>query len=113
MSTTIPIENGQQISILITSGISIALVAITVGLRLVAKRISVGFDYSDYFAVGALVGAPEYCAMLSVNTNTKNSWLTLDFTHAYCYLSPVEALASTLRRFTYASALIPPLSFSR
>jgi len=59
MTQAIPIENGLQVSILVASGISIALVAITVGLRLVAKHMSAGFDYSDYLVVGALVCHPR------------------------------------------------------
>ncbi|KAH7394443.1 hypothetical protein BKA66DRAFT_411077 [Pyrenochaeta sp. MPI-SDFR-AT-0127] len=68
MTTPIPIENGNQIGILITSSISIAIVAVSVGLRLIAKRIGFGFDYSDYCIVAALLcnTALHTCCMLLV-----------------------------------------------
>jgi hypothetical protein len=55
MVVNVPIENSNQVGILVASSLSIALVTVTVGLRLVAKRLSAGLDYSDYCIVGALV----------------------------------------------------------
>ena len=55
MVNPVPIENGLQVGTLAASSISIALVVVTVGLRLLAKSLSAGFDYSDYCIVGALV----------------------------------------------------------
>jgi hypothetical protein len=51
---TVPIENGNQVGILVTSGGSIFIAAVSVGLRLIAKFIGVGFDHSDYCIVAAL-----------------------------------------------------------
>jgi hypothetical protein len=52
---TIPIENGNQVGILVTSAISIFIAAVSVCLRLVAKAIGLGYDYSDYCIMIALV----------------------------------------------------------
>jgi hypothetical protein len=56
MTDTIPIENGQQVGILVTSLISILIVIVAVGLRLVAKWIANRIDYSDYCILAASVG---------------------------------------------------------
>jgi len=56
MTDTIPIENGQQVGILVTSSVSILMVIVAVGLRLTAKRIANRIDYSDYCILAALVG---------------------------------------------------------
>jgi hypothetical protein len=56
MTDTIPIENGQQVGILVTSSISILIVIVAVGLRLVAKWIANRIDYSDYCILAASVG---------------------------------------------------------
>jgi hypothetical protein len=55
MTDSIPIENGQQVGILVTSSISISIVIVAVGLRLVAKRIASRIDYSDYCILAATV----------------------------------------------------------
>jgi len=55
MTVMIPIENGQQVGILVTSSISILMVIVAVGLRLVAKRIANRIDYRDYCILAALV----------------------------------------------------------
>jgi hypothetical protein len=52
---TIPVENGNQVGILVTSALSILIAAISVCLRLMAKNIGLGFDYSDYCILAALV----------------------------------------------------------
>jgi hypothetical protein len=52
---TVPIKNGNQVSIPVTSAVSILIAAISVGLRLIAKFIGVGFDHSDYCIVAAMV----------------------------------------------------------
>jgi hypothetical protein len=52
---TIPIENPNQINILVSSSVSILIAAISVGLRLLAKRIGRGLDHSDCCIVVALV----------------------------------------------------------
>jgi hypothetical protein len=40
---------------LVASTISIVIAAVSVGLRLIAKRMSSGLDYSEYCIVAALV----------------------------------------------------------
>jgi hypothetical protein len=55
MTMTVPIENANQVGILVSSSISIFIATISVLLRLVAKKIGFGFDYSDYCIVAALV----------------------------------------------------------
>jgi hypothetical protein len=55
MTDTIPIENGQQVGVLVTSSISIFIVIVAVGLRLVAKKIANRIDYSDYCILAASV----------------------------------------------------------
>jgi hypothetical protein len=52
---TVPIENGAQVGILVTSSISIFIAAFSVALRIVAKIIGFGFDLSDYCILAALV----------------------------------------------------------
>jgi hypothetical protein len=52
---TIPIENGNQVGILVTSTISIFIAALSVVLRIIAKFIGFGFDLSDYCIIAALV----------------------------------------------------------
>ncbi|KAJ5028958.1 hypothetical protein J3E72DRAFT_238604 [Bipolaris maydis] len=54
MTMMISIENGQQISIIVTSFISILLSIVSVGLRLVARSIGHKIDYSDYCIIAAL-----------------------------------------------------------
>lgn len=56
MTGMIPIENGQQVSIVVISFISILLAIVSVGLRLVARSIGNKIDYSDYCIIAALVG---------------------------------------------------------
>lgn len=51
----IPIETSGQVGIIATSTGSICLATSLVALRLVAKRISVGIDYSDYCILLGLV----------------------------------------------------------
>ena len=60
MTKAVPIENGLQVGTLVASAISVALVVVSVGLRLLAKSLSAGFDYSDYCIVGALVRLPFF-----------------------------------------------------
>ena len=55
MAVMVPIENGEQIGSLVTSSISILMVIVAVGLRLVAKRIANRIEYSDYCILAALV----------------------------------------------------------
>ena len=52
---TIPIDNGQQVGVLVTSSISILIVIVAVGLRIVAKKIGNRIDYSDYCILSAAV----------------------------------------------------------
>jgi hypothetical protein len=52
---TIPIDNGQQVGVLVTSSISILIVIVAVGLRIVAKKIGNRIDYSDYCILAAAV----------------------------------------------------------
>lgn len=70
MTTTVPIENGKQVGILVTSSISIGIVAVSVGLRLAAKKIGFGFDYSDYCIVAALVrlSSHQHCTLSIILT---------------------------------------------
>jgi hypothetical protein len=56
MTEMISIENGQQVSIMVTSSISILIAIVSVGLRLVARSIGNKIDYSDYCIIAALVG---------------------------------------------------------
>lgn len=51
----IPIENSGQVGIIAASAGSICLAFSLVALRLVAKKISVGIDYSDYCILLGLV----------------------------------------------------------
>ncbi|KAF1973739.1 hypothetical protein BU23DRAFT_598852 [Bimuria novae-zelandiae CBS 107.79] len=55
MPLAVPIENGLQCSILISSAIALALVTATVGLRLLAKHQFKGWDAGDLCALGAFV----------------------------------------------------------
>lgn len=55
---TIPIENNLQVSVLVTSGVSIVIATIAVTLRLIGKRIANRIDLSDYCIVAALVRPP-------------------------------------------------------
>ncbi|PSN59357.1 hypothetical protein BS50DRAFT_626789 [Corynespora cassiicola Philippines] len=68
MRQTVPIENGAQVGIIVVSTISIFIVAVSVGLRLVAKQISKKMDYSDYCILVALLWntALHTCCMLLV-----------------------------------------------
>lgn len=68
MLGTIPIENGQQVSVLVTSSISIFIAVVFVGLRLVAKRIRNRIDYSDYCILVALVGLNACGTLISTLT---------------------------------------------
>ena len=67
-AATIPIENGQQVGILVTSSISILIVIVAVGLRLVAKKIADRIDYSDYCILAAAVGRILYKKTMIVLT---------------------------------------------
>jgi hypothetical protein len=67
-AATIPIENGQQVGILVTSSISILIVIVAVGLRLVAKKIADRIDYSDYCILAAAVGRISYKKTMIVLT---------------------------------------------
>jgi hypothetical protein len=80
---TVPIENGAQVGILVTSAISIFIAAFSVALRIVAKIIGFGFDLSDYCILAALVSENSY-PVLS-NQLTEDSSLTQLCTHAVCY----------------------------
>jgi len=60
MVKPVPIENGKQRAILVASSLSIFFAALCVGLRLVAKKMSSRFNYSDYFIVAALVCSKLY-----------------------------------------------------
>lgn len=55
MHGTIPIENRLQVCVVVASSISISIVVIAVGLRLVAKRIRNRVDGSDWCIVVACV----------------------------------------------------------
>ncbi|KAF2204466.1 hypothetical protein GQ43DRAFT_446691 [Delitschia confertaspora ATCC 74209] len=68
MVKSVPIENSGQVGILVASSVSIFIAALSVGLRLLAKRISSRFDYSDYCIIAALVWncALHACCMLLV-----------------------------------------------
>ncbi|XP_014550951.1 hypothetical protein COCVIDRAFT_20708 [Bipolaris victoriae FI3] len=55
MTGMISIENGQQVSITVTSFISILIAIVSVGLRLVARSIGNKIDYSDYCIIAALL----------------------------------------------------------
>jgi hypothetical protein len=45
---TIPIGNREQVGVLITSSISVLIVIVVVGLRIIARKIRNRIDYSDY-----------------------------------------------------------------
>ncbi|TID21244.1 P-loop containing nucleoside triphosphate hydrolase protein [Venturia nashicola] len=70
----IPIENSGQVGIIVASAASMILATSLVALRLVAKRISVGIDYSDYsillglgiMGFAMLWNATVCCSKLSV-----------------------------------------------
>ncbi|KAH6867157.1 hypothetical protein BKA58DRAFT_461125 [Alternaria rosae] len=53
MMGMIPIENSRQVGILVTSFISILIVTVSVGLRLVAKSMRNSLDCSDYCIIAA------------------------------------------------------------
>jgi hypothetical protein len=55
---TIPIENNLQVSVLVTSAVSIVIATVAVTLRLIGKRIANRIDLSDYCIVAALVRRP-------------------------------------------------------
>ena len=55
MVKAVPIENSRQIGVIVSAVIGIVLATVFVILRLVAKRMSSGFDYSDYCVLAALV----------------------------------------------------------
>lgn len=52
---TVPIENSRQIGVLVTGSISIFIATVAVGLRIIAKCIGFGFDWSDFCILTALV----------------------------------------------------------
>lgn len=68
MVKPVPIENGRQVGILITSSISIFIVVLSVVLRLIAKNMVSKLDNSDYCIVGALLSntALHACCMMLV-----------------------------------------------
>lgn len=51
----VPIENAGQVGIITASSLSILLAISLVALRLAAKKISLGIDYSDYCILLGLV----------------------------------------------------------
>lgn len=55
MTGMISNENGQQVSIIVTSSIYILIAFVSVGLRLVARSIGNRIDYSDYCIIVALL----------------------------------------------------------
>ncbi|PVI05356.1 hypothetical protein DM02DRAFT_584324 [Periconia macrospinosa] len=55
MPAAVPIENGLQSSVIVSSSISIALVTVTVALRLLAKQKVRGWDAGDCCLIGALL----------------------------------------------------------
>lgn len=59
MVSAVPIENGLQLSILISSSVALALVATTVGLRLLAKYQLKGWDAGDCCTFGAFVSTTK------------------------------------------------------
>ncbi|KAF2275265.1 uncharacterized protein EI97DRAFT_494860 [Westerdykella ornata] len=65
---TVPIENSGQVGLIVASCISIFIVAVSVALRLVAKSISSGIDYSEYCILAALFfnTALHTCCLLLV-----------------------------------------------
>lgn len=83
MGQTIPIENSGQIGIIVGSTLSIFIAAIFVFLRLVAKHISSGLDYSEYCIVAALVCSPLYDILVAGLTVLK------DLEHRTSYLSVI------------------------
>ena len=106
MAMTVPIENSNQIGIVVSSSISILLAAVSVGLRLVAKRIGLGLDYSDYCIVAALVcqSAPtDACSRYDANHGT--SFATLHYIHAAWCWSHMAASVFTLWIYIGASGL--------
>ncbi|CAO2648769.1 Nn.00g097180.m01.CDS01 [Neocucurbitaria sp. VM-36] len=68
MTTTLPIENGNQFGILVTSTFSIFIATISVVLRFIAKNIGSRIDYSDYCTLAAMIWntALHTCCMLLV-----------------------------------------------
>jgi hypothetical protein len=58
MEKSIPIENSGQIGVLVASSISIFIATVSVGLRIIAKRLTGGLDYSEYCIIAALVCPP-------------------------------------------------------
>lgn len=68
MVMKVPIENGRQVGVLVASSISIFIAAVSVGLRLVAKRLSTGLDYSEYCIIAALVCPFHYSVCVTMLT---------------------------------------------
>ena len=66
MTGMISNENGQQVSIIVTSSIYILIAFVSVGLRLVARSIGNRIDYSDYCIIVALVGQTLHKGIASV-----------------------------------------------
>jgi hypothetical protein len=62
MESRIPIENNAQVGILVASSVSIFIAAVSVGLRLLAKRLAGGLDYSEYCIIAALVCMLSGCS---------------------------------------------------
>lgn len=60
MPRAVPIENRLQNSVLISSTVSIALVLITVTLRLLAKYKVNRWDIGDCCVIGAFVSLPQH-----------------------------------------------------
>jgi hypothetical protein len=52
---TVPIENENQVAVIVSSTVSIFIAAVAVGLRILAKCIGWGFDLSDFCILAALV----------------------------------------------------------
>lgn len=57
MVKNMPIENKDQVAVMITSSLCIVIPALAVGLRFIAKTMRGGHDYSDYCIAAALVCA--------------------------------------------------------
>jgi hypothetical protein len=51
----VPIDNSNQVGVIAASSVSLFLATTLVALRLLAKRMGAGVDYSDYCIVLALV----------------------------------------------------------
>jgi hypothetical protein len=113
MPLAVPIENGLQGSVLISSGVALALVATTVALRLLAKYQVRGWDAGDYCTLGAFVGTPTDEERPEEVTDKNCSWPILHCTPCSFYLSSMALLDSTWRTYTYALALTMPHSSSR